>query len=133
MVSALDNGGVSMVAGTGDKKVDWQLISNVAEDLGGSGKYGLIEQWDDVLKSFDEVNIEHGAWSRIGQMMMSGPYDSVVQETRVNLTKGREMLTLIAKGLEQTAKVWEACEGQNIDNLTPSYAPPYNNAAGKVD
>lgn len=122
-----------MVAGTGEKKVDWQLIADVAKDLGSGTKYGLIEQWDDILKGFDELKVEHSAWSRIGQMMMSGPYDSVVDETRINLTKGREMLSLIAKGLEQTAKVWEACEGQNIDNLTPTYSAPYNNSAGKID
>jgi hypothetical protein len=122
-----------VVAGSGDKKVDWELIREVARDLRDSRTYSILDQWQDILTHFDEVNIRHDAWSRIGQFMMSGPYDSAVQEVKANLTRGREMLELIAGGLEQTANVWEACEGKNIDNLTPTYSPPYNSPGGKTD
>jgi hypothetical protein len=127
------DGEVTMVAGTGDKKVDWQLIRDVAKDLRDSGTYGVVDQFNNILHSYDEVNIRPDAWSRVGQLMMTGPYDSAARQIKANLTRGKEMLELIAGGLDETAKVWETCEGKNIDNLTPDYAPPYNNSAGKID
>jgi hypothetical protein len=122
-----------MVAGTGEKKVDWQQIRDVAKDLRDSGAYGILDQYNTILSGYDEVNVRHDAWSRVGQLVMTGPYDSAAREIKANLTRGKEMLELIASGLEQTAKVWETCEGKNIDNLTPEYAPAYNNSAGKID